>query len=128
MLKKRFLMILSLILVMGIATGIKQLIPTSKVITGDANWVGQQDNIHNAFQNSDIVLIGEVTSHNSYEQNKVVFTDYNLNIEKVIKSNTNSLSYIKVSLTGGDLNGVQYRINKLQMLNDGDTYLVIDEV
>lgn len=123
--KNVFLKVSVIALAVFISVGAIYFTINPKQVISHANWVGQQNSMKEVFENSELALIAKVNASNSYEQNKVVFTNYSVSVDKVLKSNGSVPQDIEISLSGGDLNGVQYRFDKQKLLKKGDTYLFL---
>ena len=95
-----------------------------KVVHIEVSKVSLPGTFEDNIKNSDIILVGKVTSSTSYDMHGVPFTDYSIETVKNIKSKKKNLQDIKVSITGGKINGTQYIVDGENPLNIGDTYLL----
>lgn len=79
--------------------------------------------VHDNLKKASLAVIGKVVSEKTYDDNGVVFTDYSLQIDKIIKSKDPKPTEITVSLTGGIVKGTEYVVEGGKLLSKDDTYL-----
>lgn len=125
MLKKISVLIVFFSLITGLTIfGVHSF--SNKQVILSASWTDQQKNIHEAVKNADLVLIGKVTGTNTFKVHQAVFTDYKTNVLNVSKKNKDfQENGFSVQLTGGDFEGVSYRIEEQPLLSENKTYLFL---
>ncbi|MCO1604724.1 hypothetical protein [Desulfosporosinus nitroreducens] len=95
-------------------------------VTINASWADSQKNIEEAYKNSDLVLIANVSSSKSYKLYESVFTNYKIDVIKTFKgSDKFSSDKIEVRLNGGKIGLKEYRVKGQEMLNHKGTYLFL---
>lgn len=104
---RRNLIILTIVIVaVGLIWGTIRL-ATPEVRTYMMNWTDQQKNFDEAYENSNVVILGKIKSEKVYKDRGVVFTMTDVEPIEVLKGDTRSL--YKVLFTGGKLDGVIYQ-------------------
>ena len=89
-----------------------------------ANWTDQKDNLTEAFTATEVAVIAIPVKAQSYKMHEAVFTDYALEILQVLKGGPVP-GDLKVTLTGGEWEGVAYRVEKQRMPDLGRPYLFL---
>ena len=88
-----------------------------------ANWVNQKDSLAEAYRDAEIALIAVPLAAESYPLHAMVFTDYTVQVLRSLKGTPPS--GLRVTLTGGDWQGVAYRVEDQPMLAVGRPYLLL---
>lgn len=97
-----------------------------KPVTINASWADSQSNVLEAYKNSDLVLIANVSSSKSYKLYESVFTNYKIDVLDTFKgADKFSPDKIEVRLNGGNLVLKEYRVKGQKMLEQNGTYLFL---
>jgi hypothetical protein len=101
---------------------------SNKKITTHSNYIDLKNNIHDAANASALIVTGTVKSQYSYKLYGVMFTNYVINITKVLKQSSNATKLpdkIEVRVTGGQLNGETEPFEDFNGLNNNDRCLFL---
>ena len=121
-LRLSLIIIFVLIIAIGLICGMLSL-KTPEVRTYSMNWTNQQNSFDEAFENSDVVVIGKIKNTEVYKDKMVVFTMADIEPINILKgANRNSYN---VLFTGGKFNDVIYETEQGKIPQDNGVYLFL---
>lgn len=107
----------------AIARGAGQNAGQGATVVMHANSVNQKATLAEAYRDAEIALIAVPVAVESYKLHAMVFTDYTVRVVRHLKGRPPS--DLRVTLTGGDWQGVAYRVEQLPMLEVGRPYRML---
>jgi len=93
----------------------------TQVINYSVSWAIYYPDINSMIKDSDLIVIGTIISYKSYTNGRhgdLVFTDYKIKVEKVLKGPKKD--YIIFTQTGGIINGIKYEVNDDPLMKIGE--------
>ncbi|WP_055665919.1 hypothetical protein [Desnuesiella massiliensis] len=90
----------------------------------EGNYMNLKANMKEIINDSGLIVIGKPIKINTFEYGNIIFTDYEIQTQEVLKnSNNHNTEKIVVRLTGGKLNGVEQVSENIKQLDLNNTYL-----
>lgn len=93
---------------------------TLNVQTLSFDYVNQKSNLKDLVSSSELIVKGKVTKITPIEFKKVIFTDYDIDIQDVLKGEN---QHVVVRLTGGTLDGTKLVAEGIEQLEKNQEYM-----
>lgn len=103
-------------------------LPNNKVVNVHSDLTKRFSTVAQLSQDAEVIVLAEVGSNGkSFEYAKVVFTTTDVRINKAIKGDFKAGESISVLETGGALHDLEYRIDDVPVLKQGEKVLLFLE-
>lgn len=84
------------------------------------DFINQKSNLKDVVSSSELIIKGKVTKITPLEIKKVIFTDYEIDVDDVLKGEK---QHVVVRLTGGTLDGTQLISDEIKPLEKNQKYI-----
>lgn len=124
--KKKYLVIISSVLIVGCIATAKTAYTNNSTDNGNTaenlsfDFINQKSNLKDVVSSSKLIVKGKVTKITPIEIREIIFTDYEIDVDEVLKGEQ---QHVVVRLTGGTLNGAKQVSDEIKPLEKNQEYL-----